>query len=675
MIIKYYKGNISLDKLYELCKTTKKGTSAFHIVSAALVLGFKSSGSRCSLEYLYEGNVSLPVIAFVTIDKSYLHYVVIYEINVKHKYLVIADPMDKVKKMDFFEFGFIYNDIILNFQPITNIIYENTSFTFLELLLNIFRKFKKDFFYFLFYSILFTFFSIIFSYYNSNMIKSIYYNDKNYILYIFVCYLLISLLKNISNYIKSIFLININKKVDFVFQTEVFKNILSLPYKYYRYHPTGDIVSKIGEISRVKDVLSSFLMFLFVDIPLSLISLFFIYKIDVYFVYISVVSFIILTLISFVLERFITSKLYLHQSERSKEVSFMVEAINGFESIKGTNKQSSIFDTYIKKYISFLSINFSLESISSFINFIKSIISSLSFLVIILVGTYRCMDGQIKVEQFFTLVTLFGYFMGPSEGLLLNIISYKEIKISIERIYSLFRTSSSSGFIDSRVDGNILVNSLTYTYNDKDFILSDVSFSISPGEKVLVLGKSGSGKSTFLKILKKYYSVSNNRVFIDNIDINNYKNLNFNYISQNETLFTDSLYNNLTMYGSVNNSHLSSLIKICEVDRVIDNNGLGLNMLIEENGFNLSGGEKQRIILVRSLLCDFDVLLIDEGLSQMDVSLERRILKRLFYMYLKKTVIIVSHRTDNIDLYDKVIRFDNKVKVYKKDLNGKFLAV
>lgn len=675
MIVRYYKGNISLDKLYEMCKTTKKGTSAFHIVSAAESLGFSSSGSKCDLSYLLSGSVKLPAIAHVTIDKSYLHYIVIYEINLKHKYMIVADPMDKIKKIDFFEFGFIYNDIILNFIPLTNITYENTSFTFTNLLLNIFYKYKKDFICFVFYSFVFTVFSILFSYYTSNMIKSISYNDSNFILFIFLCYLLIDLIKNISNYIKSLVLVNINKKIDFVFQTEVFKNILSLPYKYYRYHPTGDIVSKLGDISKVKDVLSDFLLFFFIDIPLSVVSLCFIAKIDFIFVYISIASFVILTLFSFILQRLVTSKLFVFQNERSNQLTFMVESINGFESIKGTNKESYILNMFIKKYIKYLNINFSLESISVVTNFLKSLISGFVFLIVILVGSYKCMNNQILVNQFFTLVTLFGFFINPSENLFLKIISYKDIKLSIERIYSLFRESEVKGFVDKPVDGNILVNNLSYSYNDKDYVLNNVSFNITSGEKVLLLGSSGSGKSTFLKILKKYYNINNNCVFLDSIDINNYKKLNINYISQNETLFTDSLYNNLTMYKKPNDSYLSNLIKICCVDDILDNNELGLNMLIEENGFNLSGGEKQRIILLRNLLCSFDMLLIDEGLNQMDVKLERKILKRLFYMYLRKTIIIVSHRTDNMDLYDKIIRFDNDVKVYKKDLNGKFLAV
>ena len=98
---------------------------------------------------------------------------------------------------------------------------------------------------------------------------------------------------------------------------------------------------------------------------------------------------------------------------------------------------------------------------------------------------------------------------------------------------------------------------------------------------------------------------------------------------------------------------------MCYVDQIIKNNNLGFNMLIEENGFNLSGGERQRIILARSLLRPFNILLIDEGLNQVDVNLERKILKNIFKNIQKETILIVSHRLTNLDLFDKMIEFKN----------------
>ena len=131
------------------------------------------------------------------------------------------------------------------------------------------------------------------------------------------------------------------------------------------------------------------------------------------------------------------------------------------------------------------------------------------------------------------------------------------------------------------------------------------------------------------------------------------------YISQNEILFSDTLLNNLSVYKK---DKLEEVISLCEIDKILNKRKINLNYVVEENGFNFSGGEKQRFILGRSLQKDFKILLIDEGLNQMDVNLERIILKRLFSKYYDKTIIIVSHRLDNLDLYDRNIEIkDGKI--------------
>ena len=117
-------------------------------------------------------------------------------------------------------------------------------------------------------------------------------------------------------------------------------------------------------------------------------------------------------------------------------------------------------------------------------------------------------------------------------------------------------------------------------------------------------------------------------------------------------MFSDNIINNLCLGED---KDVSEIIRMCEIDKILNKRNLNLNYIIEENGFNFSGGEKQRIILGRALQRKFKILLIDEGLNQMDVNLERRVLKRVFNKYKNEIIIVVSHRRDNLDLYDRNI--------------------
>jgi len=213
---------------------------------------------------------------------------------------------------------------------------------------------------------------------------------------------------------------------------------------------------------------------------------------------------------------------------------------------------------------------------------------------------------------------------------------------------------------DNAMKGDINICNLNYSYNEEIDILRNINLKIKNGEKVIITGSSGCGKSTLVKILMKYYSIERDKVYINNIDINDYNSSDgINYISQNENLYTDSLYNNITLYEKCSINKFIEICKMCEIDEIVSKNRLGYNMLIEENGFNLSGGERERIVLARTLIRNFNMLIIDEGLCQLDINKERKILKNIFEKYKNKTIIVISHRLENLDLYDR--------KIYMKD--------
>ena len=228
----------------------------------------------------------------------------------------------------------------------------------------------------------------------------------------------------------------------------------------------------------------------------------------------------------------------------------------------------------------------------------------------------------------------------------------KQSKIAIKKILTLFYDKKDNGIIDKKMIGDIYFNNLSYSFDDVNDVLKNINLKITKASKVMVLGSSGSGKSTLFKLLKKYYQIPRDKIYIDDIDINDYQNSDIIYVSQNELLFSDTVYNN------IDSDNIIDISKICLVDDIIKNNQLGFNFLIEENGFNLSGGEKQRIILARAIAKPFEILVIDEGLSQVDINMERIIMKNLITMYKDKTIIFISHRIDNIDLFDQVIKIE-----------------
>jgi ATP-binding cassette subfamily B protein len=201
---------------------------------------------------------------------------------------------------------------------------------------------------------------------------------------------------------------------------------------------------------------------------------------------------------------------------------------------------------------------------------------------------------------------------------------------------------------------------MSFSSNGQKENLQNIHFHINKQEKVMILGDSGSGKSTILKILLKYYPIQRDMIYIDEIDLNDYSitNIrnNISSISQNEILYTDTIKNNITMNRKISDEEFINVCRIACVDEFVKDMFLGYNTKLEENGLNLSGGQRQRIILARMLLKPSKIILIDEGLNAVDINLERKILKNIFSNYIDNTIIVVSHRLENMDLFHKVIK-------------------
>jgi len=243
------------------------------------------------------------------------------------------------------------------------------------------------------------------------------------------------------------------------------------------------------------------------------------------------------------------------------------------------------------------------------------------------------------------------------------------VKNSIQRINNIlnFKYEELDKTTNLNITGDIIVKKLEFSYNNKLKIIDDISLTINNKDKVLILGPSGSGKSTLLKILYKYYEIKREQILINNYDLNDYSlkdiRKNITYISQNEQLYSDTIRNNIVLDREIDEKKFIDICNITYTNEIVKENPLAYDYRLEENGANISGGQRQRIILARALLKDSKIILIDEGLNEIDINLERKILKNIFIYYKDKTIIIVSHRLDNMDLYNRVIKIESgKIK-------------
>ena len=660
-IIRYYHGNISMARLVEMTATDQEGTSFYFLKLAAEKIGMDAIGYKIDdIEKLKE--IKKPFICQL-ISHHYEHFVVVYEI--KKNTIIIMDPAVGEKKFSLEEFQHLWTNYILIFSPQKKLINYREEKYLNKILIETIKKNKVIVLDILILSIIFMIVSFVYGLYLEIVLDYVIDTNLNNLLIITFVFACILLLKCITNFFRNELLIYLNQKIDCSCFFKTFQKLLLLPYNYYKNRTTGEIISRINDLIYVKNILSKIILTVCLDviilISFSIIGLFKNSKLFLILVVIMLIYVILFYLFKPKLKRYTE----INQINSAKLNSTLVETISGFETIKNMHLESKMNEQIEEIYIKTLYDSFNYNNISNLEMFMKEIISLVGVLLLQFSGIIMVMNRQITFSSLLTFTFLANYILDSAKNIIDLTKEYFYVKSSIKRANHLFEVDGENFKKNATftLKGNISLNHLTFGYKEDSKILKNITLQVSSKERVMILGQSGSGKSTILKLLLKYYSVNRDKIYLDKIDLNDYSITNIreqiSCISQNEFLFNDTIKNNIIAGQKVSDEKFFEVVKMTYVDEFVKKMFLGYDTILEENGLNLSGGQRQRIILARMLLKESKIILIDEGLNALDINLERKILKNIFSKYSDATIIVVSHRMENVDLFEHVIHFDH----------------
>lgn len=666
-IIKFYNGSVSREYLRELTKTTKDGVSALNILRAARELGFEAYGIKGKLKDL--NDKVLPTIAHVIVDSRYPHFVVVYKINYKKNQVLIMDPAIGFTSYSFSNFIKISTNYYLIMKPkqiIPKLVGDNN---YQNKISSLIKNYKNAF---ITVILLSTFYMIL------NIIESyqfkILYEDYNGIKTIFIVLLVLLSMKLILNYFRNNLINLFNTILDKALVKDAFYHIINLPYLYYRNHTTGDLLTRINDLGNAKELISNLFVSIFVDIILAIVILVFMFKINTLLSSITVISLFIYGLIVYINGKLLKKIIKRNYQDSSSVNNYLVESLSSFETIKNLSIQKYVYKKFVQKYNDY---SMNLKCLIKKLNqedILKNTILSVGNLLIIYIGIKEINSNQFTLSSLITYMSLSNYLIDPIRNILNLHLKYQNVKESFSRIKEIYNIPCEKEEANKRIDclqGNIIVKDLTYSYNGLDNVISNISFEIYEGEKVLIYGNSGSGKSTLIKLLIKYLESSYQGEIkiggydLNKIDLFTLRN-NICYVSQNEYLYTDSVYENITLGRKIKYNAFLDIVNNLFINEIVKNSTLGYNYVIENNGDNISGGERSRIIIARSILQKANIYVYDESFSEIDIEKERKILNYLFSTCPNKTFIIISHRFSNEDLFNKKIRVgDGKYEFIK----------
>ncbi len=483
--------------------------------------------------------------------------------------------------------------------------------------------------------------------------------------------------------LKNDVLVKVNQNIVEDLKNDLFSHLQYLSSEYYDTKPHGKILVRLTEYA---ESVSSLITNSLIDTILQLISLvltvIFMLITSVKLTFITFIGVVILSLIfNFTMKTKRKYKLKIN-NKRSNMNAYLYESLKGADTTKVFNRQrengiihDNLTDEYFETWCD--SIVYGNITWSS-----TNIISNVVQILIYTIGVFYLVPG-ISLGTIVAMGSYSSRFWNPIRNLFVTMDDFIESMTYLERILETIDEPITIKNIENPVKkeiiGDIKFNDVVFSYNEDKIILDKVSFEIKPGEKIAIVGETGSGKTTIANLMARFYDINDGDILIDDIDIKAY-DLNtlrrqISIMQQDNYLFTDTIMNNLK-YGSFKMTD-EDVIKMCkklDLDSWINEFEKGYYTVLENHGNTLSDGQRQLISYIRILINDPKILVLDEATSKIDVKTENIIQKKINNLLKDKTTITIAHRLSTIVNSDVIMLIKDK-KVYEigshKDLMKK----
>ncbi len=660
-IIKYFDGYIPLETIIQDTFTTRLGTTAFHLIEAAKKYGFDAVGLKVDPEKIKE--MTFPVIAHLQLENQYSHFVVIYRYNQVKNTVMLMDPAKGIVNINLAEFCLAWTNVIIKLIPASKLPKMAKPQNILNYLINLVPSEKNLIIKLLLTSVIFTLINIITSFYFKISINEINNNNLKTFKTLCIFFLFLTVFKVILSYLKDYYETYLNKNIDLKVMIPFLNHLFSLPLNVINNRTTGEIVTRVQEINEIKDLFSKIFVTIFLDLLLGIASAIFLYSINNKLFFLLLLIIIIYIIAGLIFSPIIYKKIVRNIEFDTKFNNEIIEKVDSFLTLKNMHKPDMVKKQIEYKYCLFLKDTFSFNKLITYNNFVKNFINEVGICLITSFGCYYILKSHLTLIDLITFNSLLVYMLDPIKNIINLLPKINYLKASLNKIseFTNLKEENLQNTNEKFLMGDIVFENLTYTYNNYDYICKNLNLTIKEKQKVMFKGKSGCGKSTLCKLLYRLYDVKEGAIKINNINILDYGlntiRKNITYLAQKESLFTDTIYNNIVLDQTVSTQRFKMICEICHLEEIVKKKPLRYDTMISDNIANFSGGERQRILLARALLKKSSILILDEALSEVQTDLEKNIIQDICTKFNDKTIIYITHRNLE-DLFEQVIDFE-----------------
>mgnify|MGYP000192173770 FL=1 len=678
MVCKYFGKEFSSDRLSGICFATNEGVSILGISEAAEKIGLHTLCGKFKVEQLTE--ISLPCI----LHWNQNHFVVLYKIK-KKKWFYIADPAQGLIKYSLKEFCSHWLSTKLSGEEIGIAILMQTTPVFYEyknedrtkkrsfkFLFGYIKQYRKYFGQIILGLLIGSLLQLAFPFLTQAIVDvGIIHQNISFIYLILLAQLMLIFSRTFVDFIRRWILLHISMRINISLVSDFFIKLLKLPMSFFDTKLMGDLMQRMNDHNRVEKFLTNqilnvmFSLLGFIIFGIVLLC----YNKVIFLVFLAGSIIYGLWIAAFLKKRKRLDYLFFEKQATNNNRTY--EFITSMQEIKlqdceqrrrweWEDVQAELFQVNMK----LIKLQQTQEAGSIFINEIKNI-------VITVLAATAVIKGQMTLGMMLAVQYIIGQLNSPVEQLMQFLYSIQDVKISLERIneiHQMENEDTNANHIQhfNNTDQNLYFHKVDFKYDPHKSkkILDNIHVSIPKGKVTAIVGTSGSGKTTMIKLLLGYYKVQKGCITIGQTNINkcNLKSWRrkCGVVMQDGIIFSESIARNIAVDDSdIDKEKLLKAAEIANIKDYVMNLPLKFNTVIGRDGIGLSQGQKQRILIARAVYKNPEYIFLDEATNALDANNEKVIVENLNEFYKGKTVIVVAHRLSTVKNADQIIVIDN----------------
>ncbi len=461
-----------------------------------------------------------------------------------------------------------------------------------------------------------------------------------------------------------------SNRVDVELGARLFRHLLSLPLAYFEARQVGQTVARVRELETIRHFITGTALTLLVDLSFMFVFIAVLWYYSPQLTLIVLASLPCYVLLSVLITPLLRARLDDKFRHGAANQAFLTESVTGIETVKAQAVEPQMRRHWENQLAAYVTAAFRALNLNNIANQVASFISKLTTLGIIWWGAHLVIAGALTVGQLVAFNMIAGRISAPILKLLQLWQDFQQAGLSLRRLGDILNTPREPGSTGAHsalpaLKGALQIERVRFRYRpDAALVLNDFSLSVAPGEIIGVVGRSGSGKSTFAKLLQRMYTPEAGRVLLDGVDLTmvdtQWLRRNIGVVQQESFLFNRSVRDNIALSNlAMPFDHIVNCAQAAGAHEFILAMPEGYDTAVLEQGSNLSGGQRQRLAIARALAANPRILIFDEATSALDYESERVIQENMGVISAQRTVFIIAHRLSAVRHCDRIIVLDD----------------